>query len=320
MDHNNIIKNNENNGIIDNKSTSLRKWIKLENNYYNSFKDDNEINENGDFNDINYNISILNTRLIFSYYEIYNAFIRNNVELYKHDIKLEYKLFIIFIRNNFANIILNYGTIVFFKKCKKCYNLINCIFNKEYKNDKVCFINFLCKFKLSVDILYKLNKACIDEFKIFFKEKFEISITTKKSKINHNGIIDIYDNKVISKICRNIPLTYLGSKRNSINKIITKLLNCKNVNCFVDLFGGSLLPGMNIIIYENDRLLNNFYNILKTKYNDFILKLKNILKEMNLIKNKKDYVQKFVFSINNNLISGNTTDKILVACYFLYIK
>lgn len=55
-------------------------------------------------------------------------------------------------------------------------------------------------------------------------------------------------------------MTYLGSKRNSINKVITKLLNCKGTIRLVDLFGGSLcvsyvvkslLPEIDITVYVN---------------------------------------------------------------------
>lgn len=150
---------------------------------------------------------------------------------------------------------------IFFKKCKKCYDLINCIYNEKYKTNKDYFINFLNKFKLSVNILYKLNEACLDKLKMFFNEKFEIDVKIEKRiEINYNEIIDKYDTKTINKICRDIPLTYLGSKRNSINKVITKLLNCKGTIRLVDLFGGSLcvsyvvkslLPEIDITVYVN---------------------------------------------------------------------
>lgn len=115
---------------------------------------------------------------------------KNNLELYRHDIKIIYKLFIKFIRRYYTDIIIDYTSMIFFKKCKKCYDLINCIYNEKYKTNKDYFINFLNKFKLSVNILYKLNEACLDKLKMFFNEKFEIDVKIEKRiEINYKKLL-----------------------------------------------------------------------------------------------------------------------------------
>ena len=60
----NTVNNYMDHNIIINKSMSLKKWNILENNFYNSFKYDIKNKPNDDFNGINYNIEILNTKLI----------------------------------------------------------------------------------------------------------------------------------------------------------------------------------------------------------------------------------------------------------------
>ena len=82
---------------------------------------------------------------------------KNNLELYRHDIKIIYKLFIKFIRRYYTDIIIDYTSMIFFKKCKKCYDLINCIYNEKYKTNKDYFINFLkAKIKIIIIIIKNL--------------------------------------------------------------------------------------------------------------------------------------------------------------------
>lgn len=81
---------------------SIKKFEKLENNYYYSFKHniDEENNENQIFvnliNNINSNIRFENAELIYCYYELYNNFLKckqDIVQGIENNYKLEYNLF-----------------------------------------------------------------------------------------------------------------------------------------------------------------------------------------------------------------------------------
>lgn len=340
MNNKNIINNESfidkyigKNNIYENKSKCLKKFERLKKNYYNNYKyENNGFFENMEFinfiNKSNCDINLFHANLIYTYYEIYNK-ISNNNNSQVYEIKEEFKLIKSTIEKYYINVATEDTLLTFFKKIKKCYNFVNNITCSNINNEIIIKLFSMCN--LTIDILYKLNDESLYNFKMFLKEKylFNCKYDNNIPKIKYINIKEKHDPKIIKNICNDIPISYLGCKRNSVNKIISKISFSDNINTFIDLFGGSLcvsyvvktlFPNIKIIIYENNKLITNFYCTLKNNYKHFITRLINILEEIKIKNNKKEYIENIVNKINNELNKVTFSDKILMACYFYILN
>lgn len=341
--NNNILKENRNAPNV--KSICVRKYEELEKIYYKNLKYelqklqnyDNKNKDNIDRSiiliDKKWNkITLYNAELIYDYYEVYKNFLLYNQEkllnVNNNDI---FKFFRNYIRefDIIYNTSINKTLLTFFKKVRKCYVLVN--FISHNKNVKEILIKMFYLMELDIEKIYKLNNLCFEKIKNFLKEKYMI-INKNNGRylpeITYSKIKEKYDPKIIKNIYKDIPLTYLGSKKTLVNTIISKLSFDENINTFVDLFGGSLcvsyviktlLPNINIIAYENNKLVMNFYKILKTSYNEFITKLIEIINKLKTLNNKKEYIERMVNIVNNQLLQG-IDNPILLACYYYIIN
>lgn len=120
--------------------------------------------------------------------------------------------------------------------------------------------------------IYKLNNNIKHNFMNFLNEKYNNNLKgylEKNNCLNENldEKTDIRNKicnlKIIKKICNNIPINYIGSKKNLVKTILNKINNIK-YNKFIEMFGGSLSvsfvlkklnPDIEIIAYDNNRLL-----------------------------------------------------------------
>lgn len=135
--------------------------------------------------------------------------------------------------------------------------------------------------------------------------------------------------KKLQNICREIPINYIGGKKYIIDKIINNLNINKNTIDFMDLYCGSLCvsyvvrklyPNINIFAYENNRLLINFYDILKSNYNEFIKKLFKIINDLKNTNDKKIYLKNIINVVNTEINKFTFSDNILFACYYYIIN
>lgn len=307
-----------------NKPMSGRKFEKLTKIYYESLKYEcQEINDSVFL--INKNINLYNAKLIYSYHELYIRFLSYNNKLSYESMNDNdlYNVFKIFIKENNIDYLTLYNDSLktFFKKSKLCHDIIN-------YNDKDKIIVLFCRMKLDIEKIYKLNEYCIYKLKQFLKEKciFNKSLNIKESKIIiYNNIQEKYDAKMIKILCNDIPITYIGSKKKLINKILNLLtLNDKNV--FVELFSGSLcmsyviknlFPKIKIIAYENNKLLINFYHVLKKNYGSFIERLEKIINEIKLLDDKKEYIKNIINIVNEKIKHHNDLE---IACYYYILN
>lgn len=318
------------------KQNSIKKVEKLISNYYSGYrnsmfnnleKNTNLFNENIDsIKSKSKYICQINSEMIYIYYDLYDYFLKyvKRKEL-GSDLYREFK---IFIKKNCNMYIENVKPILLYKYMKISYELIIGIDNEIIK-DKI--IKIFSMLKLNIDVLYKLNVECLCVLKDFIKEKYKRKNICNLDNFSTNSIKEKIDVKDINKLCSEIPISYIGSKRKIASKIISSIFINDNINNYIELCGGSLCisyiikrlyPHINITVYENDTFLSNFYLVLKNKYNEFILKLQNILDELKNTVDKKKYLQNIVSIINNNLdnINKNNFDGLELACYYYIVN
>lgn len=321
--------------IGNNINESKRGFDKLVLNYYNNYKN-NKIdckNNNSKLNEhliyINFkkkDINKYNAETIYIYYNIYNSFLMN----LNHNGSNLYKYFKIFIKKNEIMETINNNNItlnLFYKYSEKSYTLINSI-NKNIDKEKI--INLMILLELNMEKLYKLNKTCMNLLIDFLKHKYYKIYTNQNDKINYTNIKGKHNITDINKLCKDIPITYIGSKRKISSDILNYIsLNINNnTKTYIELFGGSLCisyliknlyPHLNIIVYENDRLLINFYNVLKDNYEEFILTLKNMVNKLKISNNQYDFLRNIVDEVNKKLVINDQND-INLACYYYFIN
>lgn len=289
------------------KKQSIRKYEILTINYYNSYKNNifrninipvnNEIYEKiYSINKENNKIVISNAEIIYIYYNIYNEFLK-------------------YVKQNYIANIIECGdikTIAFYKNILKCYGLINDLSNSIIDKNKI--ITLLSMLKINVNIISRLNELCTYKLKVFLKDKYnQNSIGDDNCKnIVCNNIEEKYKDSNIKNICKNILISYIGYKRKIANEIISSITlnNNRKINTYIELFGGSLCisyliktlyPRINIICYENDKFLMNFYFILKNKYDEFISRLSNIIDILYNSDDKFTYLEEIINITNKKL-------------------
>ena len=339
----NYVKNNKKDIIFDGSeyfdikkiNDSTKKFEKIQDNYYYSYKY-NTLNKNTetpnlfsknifDINKKNTQIDKINSEIIYIYYVLYNDFLNNKnnncLDLYK-----EFKIFIK--QNNYIEIIekSNIKLSTLYKYMNKCYDLINFITDDIANKYKI--IDLFSMLKINIETIYKLNEVCFSKLKDFLKQKYKQYIYDFNNNFNSNNILEKYDNLYIKKICSEIPISYIGSKRNIANKIISLIPFDDNIDKYVELFSGSLCisyiikimyPHINITCYENDRFLLNFYFILKNHYNEFILEMYNIMENLKKSNDKKFFLKNIINITNEKLIKNNFNN-ISLACYYYIIN
>jgi hypothetical protein len=191
--------------------------------------------------------------------------------------------------------------------------------------------------ELDVEKLCKINRSNESVyFKEFIKDKYNKFIsekiyTNKIINYENNKYIQQYDPKHIKKICKDIPLSYLGSKKEIINTILYKINEInknKCINTIIDLFAGSLCvsyvikklyPNINVISCENNKLVINFYESLKDNYGEVIKKIKYIIKELVNSRDKIEYLKNIINEVNETL-NSNFSDKIKIASYYYILN
>lgn len=321
-----------------NTGESIKCFEKLTLNYYNNYKLNNIYCENNN-NSLYKNIDLINVKknnihkyhaeIIYTYYHIYDDFLKN--QKYNGS-SILYKDFKIFIKENKIIEIINNSGIkinVFYKYSEKSYNLINFIDEKNPNKEKI--INLIMMLELNIEKLYKLNKTCMSLLINFIKDKYQ-KICITNNKITYNNIKGKHNITDINKLCRDIPITYIGSKRKIADKVLNHLslyIN-NNTKTYIELFAGSLCmsylvknlyPNINIVAYENDKFLINFYNVLKNNYNEFISKLTNMINKLKKSNNQYNYLKEIINIINKklcvNVIKQNDID---LACYYYIIN
>lgn len=321
------------------KNQSIKSYEKLKKNFYDRFKifaiknlniknNDKVLDETIASINKNYNhIDRYNSEIIYMYYDIYCKFLLFN------DFKNTYNEFKLFIKKNdimdsFSDINITVRTL--FKKTQKSYIVVKYIIGDNIVN-KNKVVNLFYMSKLNIENLSKLNEECIHRLCEFYKNKYtdDNILNLKNIKFDSNDIVEKYNSIDIRKIHNDIPLAYIGSKRKTANKIISTIPFNDNTNKFVELFGGSLCisylvnflyPNIEIIVYENDKLLINFYYILKNKYTDFIIRLSNTIDELKKTVDPKKYIKNMVNIINKNLDYIEFTNKVDIACYYYIIN
>lgn len=257
--------------------------LKLKNNYYRNYKDyvgKNPLYKNGNIYDdlIKNNDSIIlyNVKQILIYYQIFNNFLeKTSIEINKIVDPLNnlYNNFKKYKKDNFPTTSFgNDSLLSFYKKIIACYNIINYLDNKPNTES---IIKLFYMMELNTEIIkkiYKLNNNIKHNFMNFLNEKYNNILKgylEKNNCLNENldEKTDIRNKicnlKIIKKICNNIPINYIGSKKNLVKTILNKINNIK-YNKFIEMFGGSLSvsfvlkklnPDIEIIAYDNNRLL-----------------------------------------------------------------
>lgn len=210
---------------IDN-TQDIRKYEILTINYYNNYKNDiyyrnnKTINENYEkiqsISNENNKINISNAEIIYSYYNIYEDFLKSIKSIKQGSDN--YKEFKLFLKQNYMGILEctnSKSTISFYKKIMKCYNLIKDVYDEITDKNKIIIL--LSMLRINVDILYKLNPACLYKLKIFLKDKCK---ENNGNNIIYKNVDEKYKISEIQKICQNIPISYIGSKRKMANEIL----------------------------------------------------------------------------------------------------
>lgn len=319
------------------KHNSTKKVEKLISNYYDNYKNSMFNNLDNKTNLFEENISSIkskcehicqfNSEIIYTYYDLYKYFLKY-IKSQGTDSEI-YKEFKFFIKKNNNIYIENVKLNILYKYMQISYELIDYINNNINKDKIINIFSMLC---LNIDILYKLNNECLYELKKFIKEKYKKdNAYNTDNNFSTNNIEDKFNTKDINKICSNIPISYVGSKRKIANKIISSIFINDNINNYIELCGGSLCisyiiktlyPHINITVYENDIFLLNFYFVLKNKYNDFILRLTNIIEELKNTTDKEKYLQNVIGLVNKNIkyINNNNFNNLELACYYYLIN
>lgn len=233
------------------------------------------------FKNINNNIlkeHKINVENILQYYEIYKAFILSCKDVNS-------KNFYDFIEYNKNNYCSNYySKKQFYDKCKRCYDFI--LFFDAQGIIKDHIIEILYKSNISYTKLFKIRGNDYDKLKDFFIEKLILIQKTNNPSLINEITIKHNNNK-------DSLLIYYGSKHN-YKDIINKHIKIKKESKIFDLFSGSCsisydlnkkYPQNNIIANDNNKLLNNFYNILKNNE----IELVNKIEEFNTLDFKNNY-------------------------------
>lgn len=262
-------------------SNILNKVIKDFYRFYNKLLPEIKNNIVSNFKNINDNIikkHILNMNNIIQYYEIFKSF---KISC-KHISSKNFYTFIEYDKYNYCS---NYYNInQFYDKCKRCHDFISFFDSQKIIHEHI--IELIYKSNLTYTKIFKIRGDDYKELKSFFLDKISIIKKTNNEPLINEITLKHNNNKETL-------LNYYGSKHN-FDYIINKHIEIKKESKIFDLFSGScsisynlnkLYPNNKIITNDNNRLLNNFYNVLKINE----MELLNKIEELNTIENIKNY-------------------------------
>lgn len=284
------------------KGSTINILKNIKNNYYYYYDKYNNINVNKIYKDVNNHNddkSFINIKIIIEWYNLYDLYLKEN----DLDNNLSFENYVKYNKNKYKHIEQIYR---FKNKVYKCYKFIYYI-NKEvhdYNNnyDTENLINFIVE-------KYKFNK----------KNK-EIHLL---SVLNKNKCITSPDFK------KQTILRYAGNKY----KVLKNHINTFNIyekKIFIDLFSGSLASSLivrnlnkniEIVAFENNSYLFNFYEVLKNRPVELIKSIKNwIIKLDNIvnIEEKNKFINRSIIKFVNN--EFNTYENILKASWFYVLN
>lgn len=285
----------------------LNKVIKDFYKFHNKFLPERKNDIGNNFKNINVNLikeHKLNVNNIIQYYEVFKKF--------KSSCKgITSKAFYMFIEYNNDEYCSKYYNIKqFYDKVKRCYDFITFFENQGIIHEQI--VELIYKSNLSYTKLFKIRGTDYEDLKKFYIEK--VSFINKTQKIT---CIKEYNLKHNNN--KEVLLSYYGSKHN-YKDIISKHIKLNDENKVFDLFSGScaisyeinkIYPQNKIIINDSNKLLNNFYTVLK--HNEIGLLSK--IDELNTLENIKNYK-----TLNDNLNNGILSELEEAAVYYLLNK
>lgn len=188
-------------------------------------------------------------------------------------------------------------------KIRKCYKLLNDI-SEDF--DKKYIINFLSKFNITYIKIYKIKEEDLLKLKDFFIN--ELKYKNYKHVISNLNNNDSIFELNLKKDFKDIPIPYPGSKKGLVKNIFNIFKQLGPKKTYIDMYSGSLLipylirninKDIEIICYENNPYLVNFYNILKNNISGFIKKYKDIINMLKKEENPKEKIKVIIKEINN---------------------
>lgn len=314
----------------DNDETSINRKVifsknvldNIKDNYYmfeyKKYPEDKNININRIYTNVNtYNENkfLLNIKIILEWFDLYNCFLEEK----KINESLLFEDFVNYNKKQFKYIEKTYN---FKYKVYRCYTFvseISSIIHDYKKNDILHKILIRCN--ITYGKLYKLKKKDIKNLTFFIIEKYKLE--KELHEIKNINIINHNMNNFPSNIKNQIILRYPGNKYKILKKYINTF-DFNNKDCFIDLFGGSLTTSlivrnmfkdMEIIAFEKNTYLLNFYENLKNNPHSLILKIKECILKLNNIINieeKTNFIKDNILQLFNN----NKYDTLTSASWF----
>lgn len=262
-------------------------------------------------NDYQDDKNIIDIKIIFEWYKLYDNYIS---ELESNE-GLVFEDYVKYNKKRFRYI---EKTLSRFKnKVYRCFSFITEI--KKHIPNYVSdgnLINILKKINVTYSKLYKLKSEYIKELVYFILEKYEI----------HSKNIQIIDRKIKVQdfVSPNIPqsrkllpktaIPYPGNKTR-LFKRYENIFILQDKDCFIDMFGGSLAASLHvrnlnknidIVAFESNGYLMNFYEILKNDRLKLFTQITNNISQINKLLTINDKV----YYIKNSIIPYmNNTDK-----------
>lgn len=270
--------------------------------------------------------NIIDIKIIFEWYKLYDNYIS---ELESNE-SLIFEDYVKYNKKRFRYI---EKTLSRFKnKVYRCF-----LFIKEIKNHISNYvsdgnlINILKKINVTYSKLYKLKQDYIKELVNFILEKYEIH-SKKIQMINRKGINKepeaLSHDINTKKLLPNTAISYPGNKTRLFKKY-GNILNLHDKDCFIDMFGGSLAASLyvrnlykniNIVAFESNEYLMNFYEILKNNRLKLFNQITNNISQINKllsINDKVNYIKNSIIPYMNSF----DKDKLVEASWFyLLIK
>lgn len=308
----------ENNSVILNNM--IKNYYLYEESKYPTLSGNIEINKiYTNINKYNEDKSTININIIQEWYKLYDGYLKNK----EKDKEISFDLYVEYNKKKYKYIEKNISR--FREKVYKCHKFIINLKKNNMKCD--ILINILKRLNITYIKLYKINKHETSVLIDFILDKYKLysyDIKTEKLKI--------VDKNLVSKnIKKNAIIRYPGNKFKVLKKYINNF-DIKNKRIFFDLFGGSLEvsllikqlnPNINVVVFENNLYLINFYNVLKKSP----LKLINNIKECILTLNSILIIEEKVAFIKKNIIPkinvygfNNVNNKIVIASWFFILS
>lgn len=263
----------------------------------------NRDNVNNSYKNVNNHMDnklFINIKIIYEWHNLYKCYL----DELKLDKTLSFDDYVNYNKKRFKYI----EKICRFKnKVHRCYIFVEEIKKHIQEIENIDLLDILKKCNITYTKLYKLKHQDMEGLIKFIFDKYNIYTTDISRKIkNIKTISGISITETSKKYENKSVLTYPGNKKNVLQKY-GDTFNIKNNEYFIDVFCGSLSsslyarninPNINIIAFDSNHYLINFYEILRDKYDELINKIKHII----LIINKKQSIDDKMKYIRNSLI------------------